>query len=114
MQLTLTVKLQDGYHVNSHKPADEYLIPLRITWNQGPIEAVETVFPEPRLEKYAFSPKPVSVFSGTFEIISRFKVAPSAPLGLVAVSGRLRYQACTEKMCLPPRTIDIKAPVEVH
>lgn len=112
-KLKLTVKLKDGYHVNSHTPNDEYLIPLRISWDKGPLEPIETVFPKPRLEKYPFSAKPVSVFSGVFEVTARFRVAANAAPGIVALSGKLRYQACTETMCLPPKTIDVKAPVEV-
>jgi hypothetical protein len=112
-KLKLTLKLKDGYHVNSHTPNDDYLIPLRISWERGPLEPIETVFPKPRLEKYPFSAKPVSVFSGAFEVTARFRVAASAPAGIMALSGKLRYQACTETMCLPPKTIDVKAPVEV-
>lgn len=114
MTLKLTIKLKDGYHVNSNKPAEDYLIPLRLTWDKGPFEPLETVYPAPRLENYSFSAKPVSVFSGAFEVTARFRVAPSAPTGITALSGKLRYQACTDKMCLPPRTVDVKAPVEVH
>ena len=32
----------------------------------------------------------------------------SAPAGLGAVNGKLRYQACTDKMCLPPKTVDVR------
>ncbi len=112
-KLKLTLKLKDGYHVNSHKPNDEYLIPLRLSWDKGPFEPVETVFPAPRLENYPFSTKPVSVFSGAFEVTARFRVAANAPAGITALSGKLRYQACTDRMCLPPKTIDVKAPVEI-
>jgi len=53
------------------------------------------------------------VFSGRFELLTRFKVAASAQPGLVNVPGKLRYQACNERMCLPPKTIDITLPVSV-
>ncbi len=104
--------LKSGFHVNSNKPNEEYLIPLRLTWTDGGVQPVETIFPEPKQEKYAFSAKPVSVFSGTFKIQQKFKIGPTAGNGFV--TGKLRYQACNDHECLPPKNIDIKVPLEVR
>ncbi len=68
-ELKLKAQLQPGFHVNSNTPADEYLIPLKLTWAKEPLEAEQIVYPKPELEKYAFSANPVSVFSGNFEIV---------------------------------------------
>ena len=100
--------------MNSNAPAEDYLIPLRLTWAMGKITAEETIYPKPQLENYAFSKKPVSVFSGTFSIETRFKVPPDTPRGPATVAGKLRYQACNERECLPPKTIEIQLPVEVQ
>lgn len=108
----IVLQLKPGFHVNSNKPAEAYIIPLRLTWEKNPFELEEIVFPQPRLEKYQFSETPVSVFSGSFEIVSKFKVPANAPPGVGALSGKLRYQACTETMCMPPKTIDFKMQVE--
>jgi hypothetical protein len=63
--------------------------------------------------KLGFFPTPVPVFSGTFELLTRFKVAASVPPGLVNLPGKLRYQACNDRMCLPPKTLDLTLPVSV-
>ena len=55
----------------------------------------------------------LSVYTGAFEISSTFKVSPTAAAGPAAVSGKLRYQACNDRMCLPPKTIDLTLPVSV-
>jgi hypothetical protein len=107
------VQLREGYHVNSNMPADDYFIPLRLTWNPGPLEAVSVIFPKPQMEKLAFSDKPVSIFTGNFEVITKFKAAAGAALGQNVVTGKLRYQACNDRMCLPPRTVDLSLPVQV-
>ena len=31
----LKLRLQPGYHVNSNKPNEEFLIPLRLTWEKS-------------------------------------------------------------------------------
>src|SRR4051812_47220380 len=36
------VRLMPGYHMNSNTPADEYLIPLKLTWTPLPLEAIRT------------------------------------------------------------------------
>jgi Disulphide bond corrector protein DsbC len=74
----------------------------------------EVFYPKPQFEKYDFSPQPVSVFSGSFEIATRFKAPSNAAAGLTTVSGKLRYQACNNKECLPPKTIDLQLPVNVQ
>ena len=109
----VALQLRDGYHVNSNTPSDAYFIPLRLTWSPGPVEAVSVIFPKPQMEKLAFSEKPVSIFTGNFEIVTKFKAATGASLGQNVVTGKLRYQACNDRMCLPPRTLDLSLPVEV-
>jgi len=110
-ELKLKVQLQPGFHVNSNTPADEYLIPLKLTWSGEPLTSEQITYPKPELEKYAFSANPVSVFSGTFEIATRFRAPMTANPGLAIIGGKLRYQACNNKECLPPRTIDVRATV---
>lgn len=114
LEVKTPVRLKDGYHVNSNTPSEAYLIPLRLTWESGTLETVEVLFPKPRMENYAFSPKPLSVFTGDFQLVTKFKVAASAPAGPGMVLGKLRYQACNQNSCLAPKTIEIKLPVVVE
>lgn len=110
----ISVKLQPGYHVNSNTPSENYLIPLRLTWAAGPLESLSVMFPKPTMEKYEFSEKPLSVFTGNFDVVTKFKTAAGAPAGPAYVSGKLRYQACNDKACFPPKTLDVKLPVSVQ
>ncbi|MGI8743453.1 MAG: protein-disulfide reductase DsbD domain-containing protein [Bryobacteraceae bacterium] len=110
----VSAEVRSGYHVNSNAPADEYLIPLKLSWTKSPLEVEQVIYPKPQFEKYDFSPQPVSVFSGSFEIRTNFKAAPNAAAGLTTISGKLRYQACNNKECLPPKTIDLQLPVNIQ
>jgi hypothetical protein len=109
----LPLELAAGYHVNSNTPSESYLIPLKLTWSDGPVTASAIVFPKPSMEKYSFAEKPLSVFSGRFEILTRFTVPAGAPLGPIAIAGKLRYQACNDRMCLTPKTVDVALQVNV-
>jgi len=113
VQVVLSVQVDPGFHVNSDKPADEYLIPLRLTWNSGPLEKPIISFPKPETAKLPFSAKPVSIFTGSFGIVTRFKVARDASPGPGMLAGKLHYQACDDRECLTPKTIDVTVPVEI-
>jgi thiol:disulfide interchange protein DsbD len=113
-EVKLKADLRPGYHVNSDKPADEYLIPLKLTWAKEPLQTVEIVYPKPQLEKYDFSASPLSVFSGSFEILTHFKAPPTAAPGPAMMTGKLRYQACNNKECLPPRTAEVTLSIDVQ
>jgi hypothetical protein len=110
----LSLDLRPGYHVNSNAPNDDYLIPLRLRWEAGPLESVEVVYPKAEMRHYPFSAKPVAVFSGQFQVLTRFKVAAGAPIGPGVLIGKLRYQACSEDTCYRPATVEIRLPYEIR
>jgi hypothetical protein len=114
VEAKVPLSLQEGYHVNSNTPSDEYLIPLQLTWSKGVLAPAGVAYPKPRMEKYQFSPdKPLSVFSGSFELVAKFTVPASAAAGPTAMTGKLRYQACNNTMCLPPKTMDVALQVDI-
>jgi hypothetical protein len=110
----VTLVLRGGYHVNSSTPADEYLIPLKLSWDGAPLETLDVAYPTPHLANYSFSKKPVSIYSGQFDVTTRFRVPANAPLGPLVLAGKLRYQACNDSTCLPPRTVEVKLPLEIR
>jgi DsbC/DsbD-like thiol-disulfide interchange protein len=111
---SLKLELQTGYHVNSNAPNEEFLIPLKLTWDPAAVETVAVHYPKPATEKSDFSDKPLSVFNGNFEIVTKFRRAARASPGPGILNGKLRYQACNDKMCLPPKTLEVKVPLLVE
>ena len=110
----LKLELKPGYHVNSNAPNEEFLIPIRLTWDQAAVETVSVQYPKPATEKTEFSDKPLSVFTGNFEVVTRFRRSAKASPGPGFLNGKLRYQACNDKMCLPPKTLEVKVPLLVE
>jgi hypothetical protein len=107
--------VQAGFHVNSDTPTYDYLIPLKLTWTAtGALIPGEVTYPKPSMEKYAFTKDPLSVVTGSFELIAHFKVAPNAPAGPGVAAGKLKYQACNDRACFPPKTVDIAIPYQVQ
>jgi len=113
-EVKIKAQLQPGFHTNSNTPSEDYLIPLKLTWAKEPLVAEQVVYPKPQMEKYDFSPTPLSVFSGDFEIVTRFKAPADARNGPAMMSGKLRYQACNSRECLPPRTVDVSVTLDIQ
>ena len=107
----VTVMIRGGYHINSDQPADEYLIPTRLTWSTAGVEVKGIEYPEAEQVTYDFSPKALSVYSGRIVIRTTFKAPQEMPSSPKELTGKLRYQACNSKACLPPKTVDVAVPV---
>jgi len=117
VQVKIPLSVESGYHVNSDKPNEDYLIPLKLTWDKASMGALEggtVAYPKPSQERYDFAEKPLSVFTGNFDLTVNFKVAANAPAGPGIATGKLRYQACSSKACYPPKTVDISVPYQVQ
>ena len=111
----IPISILAGYHVNSNTPSEDYLIPLSLTWSAlGPLEGGQVTYPKPRIEKYEFAEKPLSVYTGSFDLSVSFKVSSTAAAGPGVAFGKLRYQACNDKSCFQPKTVDVTVPYSVQ
>jgi DsbC/DsbD-like thiol-disulfide interchange protein len=110
----IVVEIQREYHMNSHKPLDEFLIPTTLTaqFPQG-FREVETSYPEGQLRKFAFASTSLSVYSGSVTLRMRVEAATDAPLGSATLPFILRYQACNDTTCLPPVKLPVSVSIQV-
>lgn len=114
LRVALTFKLDAGWHVNSNKPLDEFAIPTEFTVSETPgFSATKVVYPKHKVIRLAFSPDPLAVYEETFAIGLVLKVADTVEPKAYTVKGQLRYQACNDKQCVPPKNMDVEFPVKV-
>jgi thiol:disulfide interchange protein DsbD len=100
VRVIATVKVAAGYHVNAHKPNEEFLIPTALTLQSSDVAFDEPAYPEPKEQKFSFAgDKPLLVYDASFDITAVGRPAPTKPVELT-----LRYQACDDERCLPPAT----------
>jgi Disulphide bond corrector protein DsbC len=114
-QLAVVLKIRPGFHINARKPSAEYLIPtdLRANLPAGFKSAGETSYPKGELRTFAFSKTPLNVYADKVTLRVPLAAQPDAPLGAQHIPLKLRYQACSNEVCLPPVTLDVDAPVTV-
>ncbi len=107
--VTLHFRVADGLHINSHTPSDEFLIPTDFSIPDGMgVRLGTATYPPGKIISLAFDPTTkLSVYTGEFEIQARIVAARGNHL----VQAKLRYQACDQNQCLPPKTINV--PIDV-
>ena len=98
-----------GWHVNAHEPLDEFLVPTTLTVvPPDGVVAGDVVYPPPVERKLAFGgDRPLRLYSGRVRFTARLEGTPAADAA--PLRARLRYQACNDSRCLPPRTLELVA-----
>jgi hypothetical protein len=107
--LQLDFRVKEGMHVNSSTPKSEFLIPTKVRF-MPPTDIVVGKVEYPQAEELAlsFSPKDkLSVYSGDFRVTAQVSASHGATTGPYTVHGELKYQACNDKACFPPKTLPI-------
>ena len=113
--VALDFRVGSEFHINSHHPKAEYLIPTALKLNVPEQLAVADLkYPAGEEMAFAFSPdEKLSVYSGDFSIDAILKAPASAAVGTYPVKGELRFQACDHSACYPPRSIPVQFQVTV-
>jgi hypothetical protein len=114
-KLAIVVDIASGFHMNSHKPSEDYLIATALTPKlPAGYELIDTIYPKGQLEKFSFSPnQPLDVYSGSVTLLLRLSTKTSAELGATEIPIILRYQACNDSTCLPPVKFPLTAKFEL-
>ena len=108
------MKIRSGFHVNAREKSEDYLIAtdLKAALPAG-FNGGEVSYPKGKLEKFAFSKIPLNVYQDTVILRLPITALESAPLGEQHVPMKLRYQACSNELCLPPVTLTLDATLNV-
>ncbi len=113
--VSLRFRVSPGFHVNSNQPRSEFLIPttLKLTAPTDIVLGRET-YPPAQEMSFAFSPgEKLSVFTGEFPVTVQVRPLASVVPGRYMVRGELKYQACDNAACYPPRKLPVEFEVKV-
>jgi thioredoxin:protein disulfide reductase len=102
------------FHVNAHKPSEDYLRPTTLTLQPTPGLAFgPVVYPPPQSVTLSFSPKPLLVHEGRLVLRVPVTVARTAKPGAVMINAQVEYQACNPQQCFLPRKRPVSIPVTI-
>ena len=114
-QVAVVLKIRNGFHVNAREVTEDYLIPtdLRAEVPAG-FKLAPVTYPKGTLQTFTFSKnKQLNVYSGSVTLLLPLTVLATAPLGSQHIPMKLRYQACSTEICLPPVTKEVDATLNV-
>jgi hypothetical protein len=111
----LRFRVSSGFHVNSNTPSAEYLIPTTLKLDV-PTDIVvgKITYPPGEQMSFAFAPdEKLSVYSGEFDLSVQVRPLANVLPSKYEIRGRLRYQACDNAACYPPKQLPVKFEVKV-
>jgi hypothetical protein len=106
----LRFHVASGYHINSNKPAEEFMIPTALHLNATTdIVLGKITYPPGQDVSFEFAPdQKLSVYSGNFEVGVVVRPLHTVPPGKYAMRGSLKYQACDDRACYPPKLLPVE------
>ena len=111
----LQFRVESGFHINSNQPTEKYLIPTAVTLDP-PTDIVvgQTTYPPGKESAFAFAPdEKLSVYTGDFAVTVQVRAMTSVLPGKYEIRGKLKYQACDNAQCYPPKSLPIQFEVKV-
>jgi hypothetical protein len=111
----LNFRVASGFHINSNTPKSEFLIPTNLRMDL-PTDIIlgKIQYPAGKDLVFPFSPdEKLNVYSGDFTIAVAVHPLHAVVPGKYVMHGVLRFQACDNAQCFPPKTLPVRFDVKV-
>lgn len=110
----ISIAIPAGLHVNSNRPSSQYAIATTVKLSGQGVRVGAVNYPRGRDRKFEFSDTALNVYEGTV----RFPFSITVPSGfkgdVVRLRATVRYQACTNEVCYPPKSKEITITARVR
>jgi thiol:disulfide interchange protein DsbD len=107
--------IDQGWHINSERPLQEYLIPTQVGLvDDSLFQLKKVVYPAGEKATFAFSPdEPLSVYGGTVWVEVLASPLLGAAVGAAPLGIEVTSQACNDRLCLAPSTQTLAIPMTI-
>jgi len=111
---TVVLSIPAGLHVNSNRPDSEYAIATTVRATARGARVGGVSYPRGVNRKFEFSPNYINVYEGSPRFSFPITVPASFRGDTLKIDVTVRYQACTNEVCYPPRnkTVTVNARVQ--
>ena len=113
--VNLNFRVPSVYHINSNAPKSEFLIPTALHMDL-PTDIIlgRIEYPAGEDLSFPFSPdEKLNVYTGDFTIALAVHPLQSVVPGKYVMHGTLRYQACDNAACYPPKNLPVNLELKV-
>ena len=114
-EVELTLAIKDNFHIYANPAGSDDVIPTVVSLIPGSGSTLVGVLYSPGESKVlaANGPAKVTVYEKAASATARVRLAPDAKAGAATITLRVRSQACDDRACLAPATLDVPVKVEV-
>lgn len=111
VKLALSIDIKQGYHINSYKVNDPTLIKTEVSTESGDFKLINAYFPADKKLKFEFSENEIDVYEGNITVGLKLITSASLLPGKFEIPVSIKYQACDDKVCYPPKDVSLTIPV---
>jgi Disulphide bond corrector protein DsbC len=115
IKIDLSAQVQEGWHVYGLTQAPGGPTPLRVTLDEnGVAQIVSVKSGTDSIKKHdpSFDLETES-YPGSFSLDIQTQVKQHAAVGNQSIPVSVRFQACNDRTCLPPKTVHLSVPIEI-
>jgi hypothetical protein len=115
VEIDLSAQVEPGWHVYGLTQAPGGPTPLHVTLEENTVAQFVAVAPGTApVKKHdpSFNLE-TEVFPQSFSLQVQAKVKQHSAAGAQVIPVSIRFQACSERECLPPRTVHLSVPLEI-
>lgn len=114
VQAAIVIDIPSGYHINSSRPRENYLIAtsLKVEAPAG-VRVGLIAYPRAAMRTFKFSKKALSVYEGRAILKFNITVPANYSGGSANLKARLRLQSCNDEVCFPPKTQEVDMNIAV-
>ncbi len=104
---TVVLSLPGGLHANSRYPGNEYAVPTTVTASARGARVGAVSYPRGHNRKFEFSENTINVYEGRTAFNFNISVPANYKGSTLKVNVTVKYQACTNEACYPPKSKQI-------
>lgn len=111
---TIVLSIPGGLHVNSNRPSGANLIPTTVRVSAVGAKVGAVSYPRGTNRKFEFSENALNVYEGRTAFNFNVNVPANYKGNTVRVRAIVRYQACTDEVCYPPKSQEVTLTARVR
>ena len=113
-RVAMVLDIKQGWHINQNPPEPDFQMPTTFTMkNKHGSKLVNVKYPKGHKFDFPGSLEPIVVYEGQVILFGTIEVPESAAGKTEEFELLVKYQACSEDRCEPPKTLTLKGKVEV-
>ncbi len=108
----IPVRVVAGFHVQANPASNPQLIPTKLELPASPgLSIGSPIYPEGKSYRLQGSPTELKTYDGQFVIRVPITLTGKMTSNSVVLTGKLKFQACNDKICFFPANVPVHIPV---